>query len=286
MKRTGRSAIRRWTTDRLVRRALNLGTSRLGWEAVVQLQGRGSPATLHAIERLLLSPNPRRRTLGLDIAAQLGRGPARGGEAATPYALEATQALLVRGLDDANAGVLAAAIVGLGHRPAPSALPALLAHESHPDQRVRLALAHALAGWPGPEATGALMRLAVDRDDSVRDWATFSLGTLSEADDDAIRSLLWDNAHDPDRDVRGEAVVGLARRSDSRVIALLQERLADDDCRIYELEAAQEMPRAELLQVLQRVREDADRLPDLDPYWYGRLLDAIDACELVADAAA
>ena len=80
------------------------------------------------------------------------------------------------------------------------------------------------------------------------------------------------------------AVVGLARRSDARVIELLKTRLLDDDCRVYELEAAEEMPRPELLEPLQRLRDDVERLHDIDPTWHRHLLDAIDACELVADA--
>jgi hypothetical protein len=81
-------------------------------------------------------------------------------------------------------------------------------------------------------------------------------------------------------------VVGLARRSDPRAIELLKTRLLDDDCRVYELEAAEEMPSAELLEPLQRLRDDAEQRQDLDPFWHRHLLAAIDACELVADAAA
>jgi len=143
-----------------------------------------------------------------------------------------------------------------------------------------------LSGRAEPEAVAALLLLATDRDEAVRDWATFSVGTLSDADDEAIRARLWANAHDPNRDVRGEAVVGLARRSDPRAVTLLRERLVDGDCRVYELEAAEEMPRAELLVPLEALRIDAERTPGLEPYWYRKLLDALDACATVADAAA
>lgn len=194
--------------------------------------------------------------------------------------------MFVEALDDADARVVRAAIGGLAHRPLAAALPALLAHLHHPDLRVRFALAYTLGSYPGPQATAALMQLAIDRDDLVREWATFGIGTLSEADDDTVRTLLWTNAHDPYRDVRGEAVVGLARRSDSRVIELLKTRLLDDDCRVYELEAAEEMPSAELLEPLQSLRDDAERRKDLDPFWHRHLLEAIDACATVADATA
>jgi len=286
MRRTGRPRIRRWTTARLIRLALAQGSAPRGWAAIAVLHARGSAGMLAHIAALVRSPRPRRRSLGLDIAAQLREpGPLRGYQGA-PYAVEATQAVLVAGLGDAHPDVVQSAIAGLGHRPMPAALPALLAHLAHPDARIRFALAYTLGSYAAPEATAALVRLATDRHEDVRDWATFSLGTISEADSEAIRALLWTNAHDANRDVRGEAAVGLARRGDPRVIELLKTRLLDDDRRLYELEAVEEMPRAELLDTLRRLRAGSERARDLDPRWYRHLLEAIDACELAAGAAA
>jgi len=286
MKRIGRPRIRRWSTDRLVRLALAHGGAPRGWAAIARLHARGSPGMLAQIEALVRSPRARRRALGLDIAAQL-RAPSRLRDfPGVPYALEATQAMLVAGLADAHASVVQSAIAGLGHRPTPAALPALLAHLSHADARVRFALAYTLGSYADPQATAALLRLAADADDDARDWATFSLGTISEADGDEIRNVLWTNAHDANRDIRGEAVVGLARRGDARVVDLLKVRLLEDDCRIYELEAVQEMPSSELLEMLHRLRDGIEHTPHLDPRWYTHLLEAIDACQLVAEATA
>lgn len=284
MKRIGKPRVRRWSTDRLIRLALAYGSTHRGWAAVALLHRRGSPQMLAHILALARSPSARRRVLAMDIAAQL-RCPGHVHDyESEPYALEETQAVLIDGLDDRHLRVLQAAITGLGHRAATAALPALLGHLDNADSGVRFALAFTLSSYPEPAAIEALMRLATDRDDDVRDWATFGLGAVSEADGEEIRALLWANAHDPNRDVRGEAVVGLARRSDTRVIELLKTRLLDDDCRVYELEAAEEMPRPELLEPLQRLRDDVERLHDIDPTWHRHLLDAIDACELVADA--
>ena len=286
MKRIGRPRIRRWSTERLIRLALAHGTSNRGWDAVAQLHRRGSPATLARVEALMRSPGVRQRALALDIAAQLRVAPHGGADGGEPYALEAAQAMLVAALADPRPCVLQSAIAGLGHQPVAGTLAALLGFVDHPDVRVRWALTHTLAEYPEPEAVAALLRLSSDRDDAVRDWATFSLGTLSDADDEAVRARLWANAHDPNRDVRGEAVVGLARRSDPRAVDLLRERLVDGDCRVYELEAAEEMPRAELLGPLQALHADAERTRRLEPYWYRKLLDALDACATVADAQA
>jgi len=284
MRRIGRPRIRRWSTDRLIQLALAQGSSPRAWAAIALLHARGSSSMLARIEALVRSPSVRRRALGLDIAAQLRTGPA-GNYQGEPYALETPQATLIAGLDDIHPSVVQSAIAGLGHRPAPAALPALLANLRHVDARIRFALASTLGHYQHLEATAALLELARDRDDDVRDWATFSLGMISEVDSDEIRALLWINAQDPNRDVRGEAVVGLARRSDPRVTALLHERL-DDDCRVYELEAVEEMPRPELLEPLHRLRDSAVTERNVNTYWYGCLLRAIDACETMADAAA
>jgi len=286
MARIAGPRIRRWSTSRLVRRALAHSVPGRAWNAIALLQRRGSATTLAQVAVLARSPNAHRRALAMQVAAQLqAPGPA-GLDAPAPFAPEATQALMVAGLADRNVGVLQSAIVGLGLRPAPDALPALLAHLDHADSRIRLALARALGSYAEPEATAALLQLARDGDDDVRDWATFGIGALRDTDDDTIRSLLWTNAHDPDRDVRGEAVVGLARRGDARVIELLKARLADGDCRGYELEAVQEMPRPELLAPLQTLLAAAERSREHSSVWLSELLDAIEACELVADAAA
>jgi len=277
---------RRWSTQRLIRRALSNAAPRRAWNALSLLQRRGSAGTLGQLRVLARSANAHRRALAMDIAAQLHVPGQAGRHAAEAFAPEKTAALLVAGLSDANPRVLQAAIFGLAHRPAAAALPVLLGLADHPDSRIRFALARALGSYAEPEATAALMHLARDRDDDVRDWATFGIGALRDADDEAIRALLWANAHDPDRDVRGEAVVGLARRGDPRVIGLLKERLNDGDCRGYELEAVQEMPRPELLVPLHTLLADAERTRAHSSAWLGELLDAIDACELVADAAA
>ena len=284
MKRIGKSRIRRWSTECLLRLALAQGSTHRGWAAIEILHRRGSARMLAHVDALARSPSARRRVLAMDIAAQL-REPGHSHDyESEPYALEQTRAMLVDGLADPHPRVLQAAITGLGHRPAPAALPALLGQVGNADSGVRLALAFTLSHSPEPAAVAAMMRLAADRDDDVRDWATFGLGALSEADGDEIRELLWTNAHDANRDVRGEAVVGLARRSDPRAIELLKTRLLDGDCRGYELEAAAEMPRAELLEPLNQLRADAEKARHIDSYWYRCLLDAIDACELVADA--
>jgi HEAT repeat protein len=66
-------------------------------------------------------------------------------------------------------------------------------------------------------------------EDSVRDWATFALGTQCDADGPEIRKALADRLRDTDDEVRGEAMVGLARRGDTTVIDCVAEALESPD---------------------------------------------------------
>ena len=80
-----------------------------------------------------------------------------------------------------------------------------------------------------------------DQDSDVRDWATFGLGTQSEADSAIIRDGLFERLQDTDYDTRAEAAVGLARRKDIRVLPVVIEELEADEYGTLFEEAASEL---------------------------------------------
>ncbi|HEX6500837.1 MAG TPA: HEAT repeat domain-containing protein [Micromonosporaceae bacterium] len=138
------------------------------------------------------------------------------------------------------AAVLTAALMSC-HDPAQ--LPVALHLTTHDDPQVRRAAAQALphlTDEPAAEAVvDALVTLTTDPWDDVRDWACFALGTqLSEADGPRLRDALAARLSDPHDETRCEALVGLARRRDSRVLPVLLDRLADDNVLVLEVEAA------------------------------------------------
>ena len=257
-----RMALRGWGRDR-------------SWSAIHALRLRGSPETLALAQSLARSPNVRRRVLGLHLAAQLRQRQRDARWDSVEYAVEATQQLLLAGLRETHPEVLRAAISGLGHRPHPDALDGVLAQAAHRSAEIRFDVAVALGHYADPRAVAALLKLARDPDDDVRDWATFSIGTMHEVDTPAVREALWHNLRDADRDVRGEAIVGLAARGDPRAVDYLKGQLGAD-CLVYELIAAEKLASRDLLGELQGLLPAAGGA-DVDGGWLRHLLEAIKA---------
>lgn len=199
------------------------------WKAVRELHRIGDQEVLEKAIALTRSQDPLRRARGADILGQLGVRT----EPSTLFVSERLQSLieLLRREDDPL--VLNAAIVALGHLREAEGIRVVLGYRSHPDENVRYAVAWALAALGRQneiaEVIETLLGLMRDPDSDVRDWATFGLGTQSEADSAAIREALFERLHDQDEDTRAEAAVGLARRKDNRVLPILLEELARDE---------------------------------------------------------
>jgi HEAT repeat protein len=189
---------------------------------------------------------------------------------------EESVGILTRLLDDIDPYVVYCAAVGLSHRGAESAIPHLLKHVDHPDSLTRQGVVLGLSGHEDERAIEALIRLADDDDREVRDWAVFGLGSQIDTDSPEIRETLRKALGDPDDEIRGEALVGLAKRRDSSIVAKLLHEWRDDDVTILSIEAAEECRDPSLHQ---RLKHFAAMLTvDADPYFARRLAAAIEAC--------
>lgn len=220
------------STEELIRAALDAGVdddARL--QAVMALHWRATPEVFHAAERLCRSDRAGERCLGADVLGQLG-------VETRPYR-EVALPILIGLLDDPDNDVANSAAVALGHHHEPRAVEALVAKRAHPSEDVRYGVVFGLLGLEDPRAIDALIQLSQDQDAQVRDWATFGLGTQIEVDTPAVREALTARLDDPDPQARGEALVGLARRGDPRVVKALVEALSEDEVNDLVLDAGE-----------------------------------------------
>lgn len=125
--------------------------------------------------------------------------------------------------DEADHHVLQSCIVALGHLSYLEGVQTICGFSSHPSADLRHAVAVALGGMADEDsnAASALLKLMQDPDDDVRDWATFGIGVLSELDTPAIRDALYQRLDDGHFETHCEAMTGLGKRKDMRVLPAL-----------------------------------------------------------------
>jgi len=222
------------------------------WDAIRRLRERGDQETWDAASVLMRSPRAKERGRAVDILTHFGAGESAP-RSPELQALCADQLLeCLRGEHDEE--VLGAVASGLAHLHDPGAVPTLLRFAVHRSAAVRLGVVMGLNGQDAPEAVDALIALSADVSEEVRNWATFGLGSMSDADGPRVRSALEERLTDSVAEVRGEALVGLARRRDPRVTEPLRRELGRRPVLVLAVEAAEELGDGTLLPALEALQ--------------------------------
>lgn len=229
---------------------------------------RGTHVEYDLGRRYIASADSWDRATGAEVLAQLGWGD-------QTFREESIDALIPL-LNDQEDEVVYSAAVALGHRRADRAVPRLLELAAHANPRVREGVTHGLLGLEDARAVQGLIRLSSDEDRDIRNWATFGLGSMIETDSPDIRRCLKDRLSDPDHEVRGEALVGLATRGEPSVVDALRTEWRGDTISLLSLEAASETGDARLLPHLMEFRDTLDTSED--PCFARALAEAMVAC--------
>jgi HEAT repeat protein len=266
------------STDELFARALEGGEEDpSAWRAIWQLHHRGGEDVFQRAAAWLQSSSPKERGRGANILSQLEfqhRGPER--------VARFTEVLLSALAREQDAAVLEAMAAALGHLGAPRAVPALLPLMEHPDAPVRFGVVMGLSRHRDARALQALIQLSRDPDATVREWATFTLGSQArEVDTPELRDALVDRLHESHVKIRGEALLGLALRKDARVLEPLRRVLEGPTVTTLDVEAAQALEDVSLLPLLLAHREAFDE-EDEDPEFHAVLFEAIHVLESLA----
>jgi HEAT repeat protein len=212
------------------------------WGAIQQLHALGTREVFERAVQLCNSESPGERVAGADVLGQLNA-----------FSEEAMKTLLGM-LVDADAAVVEAVVHALGQRQDARTIEALMRAATHEASNVRWAVATALEDLIADErAERVLLALMKDSDTSVRDRATFAVGSLSDHDTPRIRAALAERLRDDDKCVAHEAALGLARRRDARAIPYIAGAVESADGEIEE--AADEITSPDMLTELLKARD-------------------------------
>lgn len=212
------------------------------WAAVNKLRQNGCREIFDRAAAWCVSDDPRKRARAAEVLCQLRRAPLSNGLAGETERLflDESYRLIAKMLEtERDELVLDSAIGALGHLGNAEAIPLILRFQDHSDENVRFAVAFALCCFPNdPQSVIGLLKLVRDPDAEVRDWATFGLGVLGDADTPEIREALIQSLNDANEDVYEEAAAGLGKRQDHRVIPKLQAMLDEPELSPRAREAA------------------------------------------------
>lgn len=213
------------------------------WTAIQELHALGTREVFDRAVQLCGSEKAPERIAGADILGQLNT-----------FSDDA-MLTLVSMLDDTDPKVVESAIHALGQRQDARTIDALTRASQHEASNVRWAVATALEDLIGDErAERVLLTLMRDGDTSVRDRATFAVGSLSDHDTPRIRAALFERLRDEDAAVANEAALGLARRRDARAIPYIAVAIESADGEEIE-EAADEITSPDMLTELLKARD-------------------------------
>lgn len=192
------------------------------WNCVSELWERGGQLEFDVAKSLFAETTEQARELGANILIKLGKSQGKQSSFS-----EQTIDYVTPLLKEASDEVRIAATHAVANQSSPRTVPLLLTVIDDPNFWVRYAVVLGLTGELDSRATDGLVKLCHDTDDFIRDWASFGLCTECEAHPDSpeLRAALHGLLSDPNKDIRGQALLGLAKRGDQTCLEALRAEL-------------------------------------------------------------
>lgn len=227
---TGRVRALCLRVDHLYAKALKGGANDSdAWDAVTALRGNGSRFVFDRAAQWCSSSNPLKRARAAAVLGQLRATGWKHSKPAEPKWMFRDESfrLVVQMLgEEKDVYAISAEITALGFLYNPAAVPVITGFANHKDEDVRFSVAFALGNYhDDPESIRVLLHLMNDTDRHVRDWATFGLGVLGDADSEDLRTAFLRTLDDEFLDARIEAAASLGKRKDTRLAVPLVRML-------------------------------------------------------------
>ena len=258
------------STQELVKTILSSKDEDEAWDLVQVLHARGTKKELNTALELCQSEASTKRELGADILGQLGA-------ADHTYLNESVNAL-IKLLSDQSDDVVSAVVVALGHREDQRAINHIIKLKDHPVDDIRENVAYALGiiSDDSPKVIKTLIQLSTDKNNDVRNWAVFGLGSQTKKDSPEIRQALVNKLREKDSEIRGEAIVGLAKRQHPNIDEFIIKEFNSEFVSLLSLEAAELLKNPTLYPELIKLQ---DNFKDTDDeYFLDQLNKATASC--------
>ena len=213
-----------WTDDKLISRLINNKTDKSRWDNISALRKRPSEKLFVKCVELIKSNNPKIREIGVDILAQLGVTP-------RPFLKETLKIFFDLLSIETDPDVLMSLLYAIGHnndKLTNEQIEIICSYSNNNNKMVKEGLVSALGFIDKLEVVEVLIKLSNDKSNDIRNWATFYIGQ-GERNNKNIREALWQRVNDKHQETKLEAISGLAKRKDKRVIDVIKRELLEGE---------------------------------------------------------
>ncbi len=264
-----------WTDDKLFFRLLNNKSDKTYWDNISELRSRPNKSVFEKCQDLVNSDIPKERMVGIDILAQLGVFP-------RPFYKKTIKLYFDILEKEKDCNVLTSLFYAIGHNNESlnqKQIKKLIAFQTNENSSVRQGLVSSLLGLDNNQAIDTLIDLSNDKVPSIRNWATFGIGSQIETDNDKIRKALWNRIDDKNQDTKLEAIVGLAHRNEIKVREVIKHELTDGEYGTLLFEAIELLDCVEFIPLLKNNLITGRSDSGINPNWLKDLEILIDKLE-------
>jgi HEAT repeat protein len=255
------------TTEKLFSRLLNNKTKKNEWSYIGELFRRPTEDVFQKCVQLTQSLEINERIIGVNVLSQLGSDK-------RSFQKETIKLLFEMLKKEENPKIIYLILVAIGHNNERLTKSHIAKIEKFKDSRssdVRFGLVMALSRCKHKYADDILIFLSHDKHADVRDWATFSIGSLSESNDPKLIAALWERTNDRDDDTRYEAFTGLAKRKQVEIKKNIMKELETGKYGSQLFEAIAELGDTDFLLQLQTLLLDCKNDETVDSGWLADL---------------
>lgn len=268
-----------WTDDKILSRLCNIKTNKSRWDNINVLRKRPSKELFFKCKELTKSKDPKIRTIGIDILAQMGLPP-------RPF-LKQTLKLYFDLLSIENdPKVLMSLLFAIGHNNDnldKIQIERLCTFLDNDNNWVKEGLVSSFAFVNDLKAIDVLIKLSSDKLNYIRDWATFYIAQV-DRNNKNIREALWARVNDKHQDTKLEAIVGLAKRKDNRINDIIKRELLDGEYGTLLFEAIIETGDKQFLPLLRQNLKLTKGDTRINTEWIKDLKECIDKLKKLIDS--
>ena len=256
-----------WTSEKIFDRLVNNKSQKTYWNNISELRKRANEDVYDQAFKLAKSESDKKKIIGIDVLAQLGFDPRIGQQKTINLYFDLLE-------NEQSDDVLFALFFGISHNNenlTEKQVSKLVEFKDSKNTDVRYSLVSALSGIANPKAIETLIELSEDKFSSIRNWATFGIGTLSEENNDRIINALWKRTKDKHQETKLEAIVGLANRKEVAVKEQIISELKNGKYTTLLFDAITELNDKELIPYLESELNSAKKDSKTNKQWLAEL---------------